>query len=115
MKTFSDTPFTYKKMEFDYNVWEGWYQSDFRPYIGTEYKNKGIVLFCCSYMYGFSLPSEETFAWKLSHLTRRPVYNLAIPGSGVQHGLMQIESHDYDDIIKNSEYAIVCPLVNTFG
>ena len=112
---YKDAPFSIVRYQFDYNKWKNeWYGEGtpfhFRPYTGTEYKKGGIVLFGCSYMYGSPHPFEKTLAYKISHETKRPVYNLAVPGSSTQHALMQIESHDYDDIIKSSDYAIYMPI-----
>ncbi len=115
MNPYPNEKFSFTRYQFDYNMWKNeWYGEGrpfhFRPYAGTEYNKGGIILFGCSYMYGSPLPFEKTLAYKISEETKRPVYNLAVPGSSTQHALMQIESHDYDDIIKTSDYAIYMPI-----
>ncbi len=63
-----------------------------RKPIGLEYHKKPIFLFGCSYTYGQALEDNQTFAYKLSHLTKRPVYNRALPGKGIQHMYWQLNS-----------------------
>ncbi len=54
---------------------------------GLEYINKNplkgsIILVGCSYTYGVDLKYDETFGYLLSKYTKRPVFNLGIPGGG---------------------------------
>ena len=78
-----------------------------RPAFGTEYKNPGVILLGCEYMYGERLTPEQTLGAKLSKIMKAPVYNISIPGGGLQHALFQVESSDYDDEIENSKYAVL--------
>ena len=68
------------------NIYEG------RAPVGLEYKSSPIVIFGCSYAYGQYLEPNQTFDYKLSHLTKRPVYNRALPGNGLP--LMYYQSQD---------------------
>ncbi len=99
------------KEPFNFKVWKkqrfrGHSSVKLRPAFGIEYKNPGVILLGCEYMYGEKLNPEQTLGAKLSELIKSPVYNLSIPGGGPQHALFQVESHDYDKEIKNSKYAI---------
>ncbi len=57
------------------NTYEG------RAPVGEEYTKPPIVIFGCSYAYGQYLEPNQTFSYKLSKLTQRPVYNRALPGA----------------------------------
>ena len=60
-----------------------------RPPAGLNFTKKPIAVFGCSYAYGYRLNNEQTLSYKLSQLSRRPVYNRAYPGWGIQHMLFQ--------------------------
>lgn len=81
--------------------------SPYREIAGKDYKRGNIIMFGCSFAYGHLLEEPETFHYKLSHKLKRPVYNYASPGESTQFALMKIRSHTIDEIIKNSDYAIL--------
>ncbi len=67
---------------------------------GTEYYDKiPITIFGCSFAHGQYLDYNQTFSYKLAHSLKRPVYNRAIPGKGLQHMLLQSRSKQfYNDV-----------------
>lgn len=73
---------------------------------GLEYPSKPIVLFGCSYTYGYNLEQEETLQYKLAKITKRPVYNQAFTGWGPQHMLYQTELDSFYEKIPEPEYVI---------
>ncbi len=73
---------------------------------GLNYTKKPIVIFGCSYAYGFGLDNEQTFSYKLSHLTKRPVYNRAVAGWGFQHMLNQVRQNKFYIDVPEPEYVI---------
>lgn len=73
---------------------------------GLKYSKKPIILFGCSFAYGDSLNNNQTLSYKLSHLTKRPVYNRASGGWGVQHMLYQSRRRDFYKEVKDPEYII---------
>ncbi len=77
-----------------------------REPVGEEYNKNAILIFGCSYGYGFLLKPEQTLGNKLSEKLHRPVYNFSSPGQSPQFALMRIRSHEIDDIIKKSDYVI---------
>jgi len=81
---------------------------------GLNYKNPPIVIFGCSFAYGFNLKKEQTFSYKLSHLTKRPVYNRAVAGWGFQHMLNQVRQSGFYDDIPEPEYAIYVMISDHF-
>ena len=80
-----------------------------RKFVGTDqnYNKKSIIMFGCSYGYGHMLEDEQTFHYKISNLLKRPVYNYSSSGESTQFALMKIQNHKIDDVIRNSEYAIL--------
>ena len=112
----------YKKMSKEYNYqpehlykykfFMQSFEEEFRKYeqymlrqpCGINYKKSPIVLFGCSFCYGTSLQDNETFGYKLSEYTKRPVYNRGLEASGIQHSILQFEYSDFYSKIKNPEY-----------
>ena len=73
---------------------------------GLQYSKKPIVIFGCSFAYGYNLQNEETFSYKLSHLAKVPVYNRACSGWSIQHMLHQTRQDSFYDLIPEPQYAI---------
>ena len=80
----------------------GWSRKTF----GLEYNSRHVVVFGCSFAYGYNLKDEQTFTYKLSELIKRPVYNQAFTGWGIQHMLYQSKLSDLYNKIKDPEYVI---------
>ena len=74
--------------------------------VGLNYKKRPIILSGCSYIYGLYFEGIHTPQYKLSELSKRPVYNYAIPGKGIQHTLYVLSHKLYDKNINNPEYFI---------
>ena len=107
-------------MDQDYKNLKGKYyllgnsQEEFlyrRP-VGLDYKDKPIILFGCSFAWGARLHENQTFHYKLSQLTKRPVYNRAISGWGVQHMLYQLKRNDFYEEMPEPEYVIFLYISN---
>ena len=102
----------------------GWYQKDytnrpdfsleqigkketgyyFRKPCGLEYKKRPILLYGCSYTYGYGLKDNEHFGYVLSQYTKRPVYNFSLFAKGIQHALYIMQN--YPKIEPEPEYII---------
>ncbi len=78
----------------------------YRRPVGLGYENMPIVLFGCSYAWGEKLHENQTFHYKLSELTKRPVYNRAMSAWGVQHMLYQLKREDFYKVVPRPEYVI---------
>lgn len=78
----------------------------FRKPEGLNYKKRPIIIFGCSLAYGDGLHSNETISYKLSQLTKRPVYNRAYQGWGMQHVLYQLRRADFYKEVPDAEYII---------
>ena len=77
-----------------------------RKPFGTQYKKEPIAVFGCSYAYGYKLKDEQSFGYKLSEYTKRPVYNRAYSGLSIQHMLYQLEREDFYKEVPQPEYVI---------
>ena len=79
---------------------------EFREPSGLEYKKKpSVIIFGCGITNVYTAKDEETINYHLSKYTKRPVYNRAVGGGGIQHAIIQVQSEELDDIIKNSSHA----------
>lgn len=79
---------------------------DLRKPVGLEYKKPPIVLFGCSFTYGYRLNDEQTFGAYLSKLSKRPVYNRAFNAWGFPHMVYQLSRDDFYREVKEPEYVI---------
>ena len=102
IKNFEFDPKTFPRPE---NNWG-------RPVVGLEYNKKPIVIFGCSFAYGFSLNNEQTFSYKLSKLAKVPVYNRAENGWGIQHMLYQSKLDEIYKQIPEPEYVIYVYIID---
>lgn len=73
---------------------------------GLEYNKAPIVVFGCSYAYGYSLDKEQTFSYKLSKQAKVPVYNRAWTGWSIQHMLYQTKLDEIYNQIPEPKYVI---------
>ena len=82
--------------EYGESSWNG------RKPDGLEYSNNTpILVLGCSFAFGQHLYKDQTFSYKLAHLLKRPVYNRALAGAGVQHMYYQTTNEDfYNDVPK---------------
>ncbi len=81
--------------------------NDLRP---IEYKNsdkQAIILFGCSYTYGFGLNENETFSRKLADYTNRTIINRGRSGTGIPFLYYQLNDTEViNQFPKNPEYII---------
>lgn len=94
--------YSIKMVPFDYQ----YYKKEFRKVSGENYKKKSIVIFGCSFGYGEGLKEKETLGYKLSQLTKRPVYNRAHSGWSPDYILYQLRREDFYKEVKNPEYFV---------
>lgn len=84
-----------------------WLYENLRP---IEYRNQDkqpIILFGCSYTYGFGLKENETFSRKLADYTNRTVINRGKSGTGIPFLYYQLNDEELiNQLPKNSEYII---------
>lgn len=58
--------------------------------VGLEYSSNPVIIFGDSYAHGQYLEYNQNFGYKLSKILKRPVYNRAVPGSGIQTMYFQV-------------------------
>lgn len=68
--------------------------------------DKSVLLLGCSYTYGSNLEPNQSFSYYLSSITGQTVYNLGIPGGGVQDALYMTSQDDFAKKYPNVELAI---------
>lgn len=78
----------------------------FRKPVGLNFNKKPILLLGCSYTFGDGLTEEETFSYKLSQYTKRPVYNKGVSGGGIQHAILMAQDPDFYNSVQEPEYVI---------
>ncbi len=103
-----------KNSEIDINSFSNEKNKYVRTPEGLNYKNKPIVIFGCSYAYGYKLKKNQTFSHKLSIQTKRPVYNRAVAGWGVQHMLYQVKQDEFYKKVPEPEYVIYLEMKDHF-
>ncbi len=98
--------------DFDYypNPQEGWG----RATEGLNYKKPPIVVFGCSYVYGYLLDKNQTLTYKLAHKSKRPVYSRAFQGWGIQHMLYQVRQDKFYNHVKEPQYAVFVMMFDHF-
>lgn len=79
---------------------------DYRKTVGLEYKNRPIYLFSCSFPHGFGLGENQTFGYKLSKATKRPVYNFSTGGKGPQFIYYKMKREDHFNKKVMPEYIV---------
>jgi len=78
-----------------------------RKPVGTDFKNKKpIILYGCSYSYGYLLHENDNFGSILSELTKRPVYNYSIASRGLQQMLYFLEKEEHYNDFNAPDYVI---------
>lgn len=72
-----------------------------------QYKKPPILFLGCSYTYGEKLEKEETFPYKVSQLSNRHCYNMAIPGTGLQYYFFELLLEEkYHKLAEKPEYIV---------
>ena len=77
---------------------------NFRPVMNADSKLNPIVIFGCSYAYGFIFKNEQTISYIMSKYSKRPIYNRAYNGFGVQHAIYQLKDGSFYKNIKKPRY-----------
>lgn len=77
----------------------------FRDY-KTSTEKRPILIFGCSFGYGFLLSPEQSFSYKLSEYTKRSVYNRSVSSLGIQYFPYILEHYNLENEVKNPEYII---------
>ena len=78
----------------------------FRPDENINSDLQPILLMGCSFTYGSGLNDDETFSHKLGILTKRPIYNRAGKGWGLDQMLFQLQGNKIYKDMKEPEYLI---------
>jgi hypothetical protein len=98
------------KYFFKLRPWKETYSIEkhfFRPVMNSESKENPVVIFGCSYAYGYVFDNDQTISYALSKYSKRPIINRAKSGWGIQHMLYQLkEDKEFTSSIKPPKYVI---------
>ena len=84
------------------------YLNFFTNEIGHTNKKPPILLFGCSFAYGTFLKNNQTFSYKLSKLTKRNVYNMALEACGIQYMYYFLSDENfYNDFSSNPPQYVI--------
>lgn len=73
---------------------------------GLEYKKEPIMVFGDVFANSLNIPEENNLSSQLAHYTKRPVYNFASAGWGIQHMYFLLKNEPRMGTIKNPMYVI---------
>ncbi len=104
IKNYETEKTTVKQLEFNANSFNKFCGEE-RTRFGENYSKNPIIVLGCSYAYGHGLKKEDTFSYKLSNITKRPIYNFSGCGGDALVSFDQIHNDDYKNI-NNTEYVI---------
>ena len=108
VKTFiayDDLKFFNKMVDFDEQYAQE-KEHGFRKPVGLDYKKKPVILFGCSYTYGYKLNDNQTFGYYLSEYSKRPVYNRAHNAWGLPQMVYQLSRDDFYNEVPEPEWVI---------
>lgn len=78
----------------------------YRKVVNPESSLKPILLFGCSFVYGYKIPESAIASEVFGRYTNRPVYNRAQDGLGVNLMLYQLQNEEFYKIIPEPQYII---------
>lgn len=78
----------------------------YRDCIIPNSKKRPILIFGCSFAYGWNLEKEQSISYKLAKTTKRSVYNRAISGAGLQYMLYMLQHNNIEKEVKDPEYIL---------
>lgn len=99
-------PFPFVKMKEFEQEYENFEKNSFRTPQGLEYTKKPILLFGCSFTYGYRLNDNQTFSYYLAKAAHRPVYNRGHNAWGLPHMVYQLKNIDFYKQVPEPEYVI---------
>ena len=77
-----------------------------------ESSKRSILIFGCSFGYGYLLKPEQSLSYKLSEHTGRSVFNRSISSLGIQYVPYIAEHYNIEKTISNPEYIIFVMIDN---
>jgi len=89
--TGESAPYNLFRKDFSIENIENNKETHFRKPAGLQYSKPPVVIYGCSYAYGYHLKENQNIGILLSDLSKRPVYNYSFPSTGLQHALYLIK------------------------
>lgn len=69
----------------------------FRPIENANSPKRPIIIFGCSYAYGYNFDNKETISHIMAQFSTRPIINRACCGWGIQHMVYQLKNIDFTE------------------
>lgn len=91
-KRFDNKDVKYSLVKEDFNMDSFLQNSKIRKPLGLEYNKRPVLIYGCSFAYGFKLQEEETLGYNISQKCKRPVYNFGASAKGLQHAYYLIKN-----------------------
>lgn len=88
---------------------------DLRPIMKPHSTENSIIIFGCSYAYGYVFENEQTISYILSKYSKRPIYNYAYNGLGIQHAIYHLEDENFYNDIKTKPKYVIYVLMDSLG
>ncbi len=86
-----------------------------RPVMNPDSKMDSIIIFGCSYAYGYVFPNEQTISYVMSKYSKRPIYNRAINSTGIQHVIYQLRDENIYKAVKTKPKYVFYVLMDYTG
>lgn len=104
-------PSTHRLAKFDQDIFDRKYtfnEKGWRALPGSGHAEKDLLLFGCSFTFGYGLSDEQTWAWKLAKLLGPSwrLENYAANGYGPNHMLCMLEHHLITPPTGSQRYAV---------
>ncbi len=88
---------------------------NFRPVMNPDSKKESIIIFGCSYAYGYVFNNNQTISYVMSKYSDRPIYNKAMNCWGIQHAIYQLKDKNFYKEIKTKPKYIFYVLMDNSG
>lgn len=79
---------------------------EYHEILNSDSVEKPILIFGCSFAYGYKISIEKTLHKVLAKYTSRPVYDRSYAGWGINQMLYQLSNEKFYEIIPEPEYVI---------
>ena len=84
----------------------------YRKVLNENSNLRPILLFGCSYIYGYKIPENNFFSYLLAKYTKRPVYNRAKDAVGTAVMLYQLQNEDFYKLFPKPPKYVIYTFLN---
>ncbi len=80
---------------------------EYRKSLNDSSNEKSIVFTGCSYTYGTGLEETETLPYLISKMTSRPVYNLGLVSTAINHTISMLNLGIFEEKVKQEPAVVI--------